>query len=119
MKKYIPLDNLVAEIERRMKLRYDNYKTYNSVSDFIAWEELEYFKEEFLNRIDEVVYFNKLNVDDYKVIARNYLNEYNFEFNKEDLLENFDYKCNGVRDLKRKLKQEILKEVRDSMEIKL
>ncbi len=52
MGRYISLDAVVAEIERRMKLRYDSYKTYNSVSDFIAWEELEYFKEEFLPTLE-------------------------------------------------------------------
>ena len=78
----------------------------------------KFFKEEFLNRVDEVIYFNTLNKSDYQKIAREYLNQYLFEFDKEKIIENFDYKINGVRELKRKLKQEIIKEVRDNVEIK-
>jgi len=52
MAQYIPRDALLAEIERRMKLRYDSYKTHKTLSDFIAWEELEYFKEEFLPTLE-------------------------------------------------------------------
>lgn len=77
-----------------------------------------FFKEEFLNRIDEIIYFNSLSNDDYKSIAKEYLRQYSFEFDKEKIANNFDYKINGVRELKRKLKQEIIKEVRDNMEIK-
>ena len=52
MAQYISKDALVAEIERRMKLRHDSYKTHRTLSDFIAWEELEYFKEEFLSTLE-------------------------------------------------------------------
>ena len=78
-----------------------------------------FFKEEFLNRVDEIIYFNSLNKQDYKTIASNYLKEFLFEIDKEKILDNFDYKVNGVRELKRKLKEEIIKEVKDTMEIKL
>jgi len=83
----------------------------------------KFFKEEFLNRIDEVIYFNKLNEENYKEIAKNYLNEYHdnclFEFDKERILFDFDYNLKGVRELKRKLKQEIIKEVENRVEINL
>lgn len=52
MAQYIDKDALLTEIERRMKLRRDGYEKYKSVSDFIAWEELEYFKEEFLPTLE-------------------------------------------------------------------
>ena len=78
-----------------------------------------FFKEEFLNRVDEIIYFNSLNKQDYKTIASHYLKEFLFEIDKEKILDNFDYKVNGVRELKRKLKEEIIKEVKDTMEIKL
>ena len=60
MAQYIDKDALLTEIERRMKLRRDGYEKYKSVSDFIAWEELEYFKEEFLptlevKDVDEII----------------------------------------------------------------
>ena len=48
MEQYIPKSAVEAEIERRMKLRQSSYKACNSLCDFIAWEELEYLKEEFL-----------------------------------------------------------------------
>ena len=77
-----------------------------------------FFKEEFLNRVDEVIYFNKLETQDYKNIAKIYLEEYKFELDKEKFIENLDYKVKDVRDLERKIKQQIIKEVRNSMEIK-
>ena len=52
MKQYIDKDALLTEIERRMKLRRSGYEKYKSVSDFIAWEELEYLKEEFLPTLE-------------------------------------------------------------------
>lgn len=52
MAQYIDKDALLTEIERRMKLRRNGYEKYKSVSDFIAWEELEYFKEEFLPTLE-------------------------------------------------------------------
>ena len=52
MTQYINKAAVVAEIKRRMKLRHDSYKTYHALSDFIAWEELEYFKEEFLPTLE-------------------------------------------------------------------
>lgn len=77
-----------------------------------------FFKEEFLNRIDEVVYFNSLSVQDYKKIANKYLEAYNFEFDKEKILALLDYNVKGVRELQRSIKKEIKKEVKDNMEIK-
>ena len=59
-----------------------------------------FFKEEFLNRVDEIIYFNSLNKQDYKTIASHYLKEFLFEIDKEKILDNFDYKVNGVRELK-------------------
>ncbi len=83
----------------------------------------KFFKEEFLNRIDEVIYFNSLDESKYKQIASNYLNNYKnnclFEFESETILTKFDYKFNGVRELKRKLKNEIIKEVTNKVEIKV
>ena len=78
----------------------------------------KFFKEEFLNRVDRVIYFNDLKEESYKEIAKNYLKEYSFEFDKEKLINEFNFNVNGVRELKKKIKEEIIKEVRDNMEIK-
>lgn len=77
-----------------------------------------FFKEEFLNRIDEIIYFNRLKHEDYKKIANDYLNEFDFEMDKEKILTECECDFNGVRELKKKLKLRIIKEVKDSVEIK-
>ena len=78
----------------------------------------KFFKEEFLNRVDEVFYFESLKKEDYKIIANNYIEEfldnYLYEFDKDKFLECFDYNVKGVRELKRNLKKEIIK---NTMEI--
>ena len=52
MEQYINRAAVVAEIERRMKLRQDSYRKYNGVSDFVAFEELEYLHDEFLPTLE-------------------------------------------------------------------
>ena len=52
MEQYIDKSALVAEIERRMKLRQDGYRKYNDVNDFVAFEELEYLHDEFLPTLE-------------------------------------------------------------------
>ena len=52
MEQYISKSALVAEIERRMKLRQDSYRKYNDVNDFVAFEELEYLHDEFLPTLE-------------------------------------------------------------------
>ena len=78
----------------------------------------KFFKEEFLNRVDEVFYFESLNEDGYRRIASCYVDDLMknclYEFDKDKFLEDFDYTVKGVRELKRKLKKEIIK---DCMEI--
>jgi hypothetical protein len=52
MAQYIDKDALIAEIERRMKLRQSSYGKYSCVSDFVAFEELEYLHDEFLPTLE-------------------------------------------------------------------
>lgn len=52
MKRYVSLDALVAEVERRMKLRQHSYEKYKQLSDFITFEELEYFHDEFIPTLE-------------------------------------------------------------------
>lgn len=82
-----------------------------------------FFKTEFLNRIDEIIYFNNLDKQDYQKIANNYLNNYQnqclLEFSKENILNNLDYNLKGVRELKKKIKEEIVKEISNKVEIKV
>ena len=49
---YINKSAVVAEIERRMKLRQSSYGKYSCVSDFVAFEELEYLHDEFLPTLE-------------------------------------------------------------------
>ena len=80
----------------------------------------KYFKDELLNRVDEVIVFNHLTKDSYQKIARNYLFEISQDIDMpldiEKMISNIDYNLKGVRELKRKLKSEIVK---DNMEISL
>lgn len=52
MAQYIDKDALIAEIDRRMRLRKESYDSYHTISDFVAWEELEYLKEDFLPTLE-------------------------------------------------------------------
>ena len=52
----------------------------------------KFFKPEFLNRIDEVVYFNNLTQQDYKKIANNYIQSY-----KNQCLFEFVYPASGAK----------------------
>lgn len=74
------------------------------------------FKKEFLNRIDEIIIFNKLKKDDVKKIIEKYIldlirrfkkSSYNININ-ENIIDFILNKCqlnqNGARDIKRILK---------------
>lgn len=52
MVQYVDKSSLVAEIVRRMKLRQNGYIKYNSLGDLVAFEELEYLRDEFLPTLE-------------------------------------------------------------------
>ena len=68
-----------------------------------------FFKEELLNRVDEVFLFNKLNKENYKEIAKKYILEFKDEVDVESTLLELDYSYKGVRELKKDLKKKISK----------
>ncbi len=68
-----------------------------------------FFKEELLNRVDEVFLFNKLNKENYKEIAKKYILEFKDEVDVESTLLELDYSYKGVRELKKDLKKKINK----------
>lgn len=78
-----------------------------------------HFRPEFINRMDEIIYFNNLNEDVCKELSVRYINEYqdkiNIRFNEEEIINNTlkdpeIYKY-GARGVKRKVKKEILKQL--------
>ena len=70
-----------------------------------------FFKEELLNRVDDVFIFNSLDKSDYVKIAENYLDRYKEQIDIKKIKKNIDNDIRGVRDLKKKLKTEIAKEL--------
>ncbi len=85
----------------------------------------EYFSSEFINRIDEIVYFNYLDVETSKQIINNqikyYQNKIDFEVGEEeffvDIVENSDVKKYGARFLKREVKKKMLKVLKNRVEV--
>ena len=78
-----------------------------------------HFRPEFINRMDEIIYFNNLKEDVCKELSVRYINEYqdkiNIRFNEEEIINNTlkdpeIYKY-GARGVKRKVKKEILKQL--------
>ncbi len=78
-----------------------------------------HFRPEFINRMDEIIYFNNLKEDVCKELSIRYINEYqdkiNIRFNEEEIINNTlkdpeIYKY-GARGVKRKVKKEILKQL--------
>jgi ATP-dependent Clp protease ATP-binding subunit ClpA len=81
---------------------------------FVNKEEIDkiiarFFKKELLNRVDEVFVFNKLGIEDYKVIAKNYLEELASDFDLREILLDLNYDCNGVRELKKEVRKKVNK----------
>ena len=85
----------------------------------------KYFSYEFINRIDEIVCFNNLDVESASKIAVNYLKEYqsklNFEIDEEnfikDIVEKEELKKYGARYIKRELKKKMLKVLENKIEV--
>ena len=80
----------------------------------------EHFRSEFLNRIDELFCFNRLNEESARIIGTNYLSEYqdkmDYEFSSELILEEVmkskdEILRYGARQLKRDIKKKIIQEL--------
>jgi ATP-dependent Clp protease ATP-binding subunit ClpB len=91
----------------------------NEIKKVVDYELKKFFKPEFLNRLDEIVIFNNLEVDDLKEIAKiqlqnleRRLNKKNLQFKITDeainqLVQNSFDSAYGARPLKRIIQKEI------------
>jgi len=75
-----------------------------------------FFKEELIDRVDEIFVFNNLTSNDYKKIMDNYLIDYEDKIDIKRIKENVNEDIRGVRDLKKKLKTEIVREFLEQRE---
>ena len=83
----------------------------------------KYFRPEFINRMDEIIYFNNLKEDVCKDLTLRYINEYqrkiDISINKDEIVTNTlndqDIYKYGARGIKRKVKKEILKQLEKEM----
>ena len=96
-----------------------NKKTLGFLSEDANKIEIEkavnkHFKPEFINRLDDIIYFKSLNLDSSIELANIYINEYNqtynYEISKEkieDLIKTIDVNKYGARGIKRGVKKYI------------
>ena len=85
MAQYIDKSALVAEIERRMKLRQDGYRKYNDVNDFVAFEELEYLHDEFLPTLE----VKEMDFDDFGFYWGEYVSNLGGDINNYEVAKYF------------------------------
>lgn len=79
----------------------------------------KHFRPEFINRMDEIIYFDNLTEDVCKKLSTRYINDYQrkicIELSCEPIIEKVieDKEClrYGARGIKRKVKKEILKQI--------
>lgn len=84
-----------------------------------------YFSFEFLNRIDEVIYFNSLDMESSKEVVnkclKSYEEKFDFEINLEsfveEIIKNDNVKKYGARFLKREVKKKIIKVLENKIEV--
>ncbi len=67
----------------------DKTENIGKISDRIDNAMKNYFSPEFLNRIDDIVIFNKLTLEDSKTIATNMINEYILELEEKKIHMNY------------------------------
>ena len=96
-----------------------NKKTLGFLSEDANKIEIEkavnkHFKPEFINRLDDIIYFKSLNLDSSIELANIYINEYNKTYNYEisqekieDLIKTIDVNKYGARGIKRGVKKYI------------
>lgn len=101
-------------------------KTLGFFSEDASYQEIEkainrHFKPEFLNRIDDIIYYKPLSYNTSLELATMYANEYqknlNYEISKEkldELVKNLDINKYGARGIKRGVKKLISDTIKDS-----
>ena len=107
-----------------------NKKTLGFFDEDASKQEVErainkHFKPEFLNRIDDIIYFNPLNFTTSLELANIYANEYqknlNYEISKdklEELVKTLDINKYGARGFKRGVKKLISDSIKESESIR-
>ena len=116
------LDRREKEIGFKNNLE-KNEKITSDVRKDILKEVNKTFKNEFLNRIDEIIVFNKLSKQDIREIIEKYIFDLVKRFEKSSyyiniskdvtnyILENSNEEQNGARDIKRNIKNLIENEI--------
>ena len=81
----------------------------------------KHFKPEFINRLDDIIYFKSLSYESSLELANNYFNEYkkcfNYEISNEkldELIKTIDINKYGARGIKREVKKYISNQVKES-----
>lgn len=106
-------------------LKNVGFLSNNNTNEDILKNVNKYFSPEFLNRIDEIICFNNLNkqsvseiIDDY---LKEYKNKFDFEINKENIIEEIINKEEinkyGARYVKREIKKNIIKLIENKVEV--
>ena len=107
-----------------------NKKTLGFFDEDASKQEVErainkHFKPEFINRIDDIIYFNPLNFTTSLELANIYANEYqknlNYEISKdklEELVKTLDINKYGARGIKRGVKKLISDSIKESESIR-
>ena len=107
-----------------------NKKTLGFLNEDAAKIEIErainkHFKPEFLNRLDDIVYYKPLTYDTSLELANIYLKEYqknlNYEISQEqidNLIKSIDINKYGARGIKREVKKLISNTIKDSKSIR-
>ena len=79
----------------------------------------KHFRPEFLNRIDDIVYFNSLSVDTCKKLIDSYILQYqkkisiplDYEAITNNVINNNEIKRYGARGIKREVKKQIVNQI--------
>jgi ATP-dependent Clp protease ATP-binding subunit ClpA len=103
-----------------------NKKTLGFLSEDANKIEIEkavnkHFKPEFINRLDDIIYFKSLSYESSIELANNYFNEYkkglNYEISNDkldELIKSIDVNKYGARGIKREVKKYISNQVKES-----
>ena len=119
------LDEGYALDNKGNKIRFDNVIIIMTTNAFVKEKcigfnnrkkDTNIFPKEFINRIDEIIYFNDANIESVKIIITKLLEEYNTKYNKklslsnkekEIIIDKSDYIEYGYRKLSRLIKKEL------------
>lgn len=104
------------EIFHKCKIGYINNKIDNKDINIII---NKHFRPEFINRIDDIIYFDNLNKEACEILANRYIDEYqkkiNYKLSRKEIIDETindnESMRFGARGIKRKVKKEILLQI--------